>query len=478
MPFDFQKKTPESLGIRSKDILTFLDRLQEKHVELHSLVLLRHGDLAAEGWFAPYRQELPHVLYSLSKSFTSTAIGFAIQEGLLSLEDFVVSFFPEKLPGRPCENMEAMQIRHLLTMSTGHEEEPGIIGTEDWVETFLTSYVPHKPGTHFLYNTPATYMLSAILQKVTGISVEEYLIPRLFEPLGIQEHRWEVCPKGITTGGFGLNLKTRDIARFGQFLLQEGKWEGRQLLDPQWIREATAFQVQSAWEKDWGCGYGYQFWRCVPGQGIYRADGMHGQICVVFPEQDAVLAATAGTNGQTELDCVWEKLLPAFQDHPLPEDPSGLAQLEERLSSLSLPLPEGEAHHSQEAEFSGRLYELSSNFLGLTALSFTFGQKPSVTFYAGEAKACMPIGLGCWKESLAFTKLDDVHTFQPVGFERAALAGAWDGDTFCLKMISNTTPYTDLFRISFEGNALVVEHQRPLNPFSTSQERILGVCHL
>lgn len=231
----FSTASPASLGVSPAGLQTFLEEIDRRHLGVHGFVLLRRGITIAEGWWKPYRAELPHQLFSLSKSFTSTAIGFAVQEGLLRLDDRVVSFFPEKLPCRPCENMEKMQIRHLLTMSTGHSVEPDIFHPGKLAAEFLRSYVDLEPGSRFLYNTAATYMLSAILQKRTGETLTRYLTPRLFRPLGIPVPQWDSDPDGVNLGGFGLNLDTRSIARFGQFLLQKGCWNGRQLLNPEWI---------------------------------------------------------------------------------------------------------------------------------------------------------------------------------------------------------------------------------------------------
>ena len=212
---------PKDMHVSSKKILDFINAIEENQLGLHSFMLTRKGTVIAEGYWNPYNEDSTHMLFSLSKSFTSTAIGFAVQEGLLHLSDRVISFFPDRLPCAPCENMQKMEIRHLINMCTGHDIEPPLLG-EDRVYQFLTSYVALEPGSRFLYNTPATYMLSAILQTVTGQTVFEYLQPRLFGPLGIENIWWESCPKGINAGGFGLNLKTEDIAKFSVFLLQKG----------------------------------------------------------------------------------------------------------------------------------------------------------------------------------------------------------------------------------------------------------------
>ena len=215
-------------------------------------------------------------------------------------------------------------------MSTGHQDEVNLRDETNWVKAFLAHPVPHKPGTHFKYNTPATFMQSAIVQKVTGEKVVDYLRPRLFEPLGIAPPKWDENPQGISLGGYGLYLKTEDIAKLGQLYLQNGVWNGKRLIPAEWIQEATSKQVSNGSDptKDWDQGYGFQFWRCR--HGAYRGDGKDGQFCIVLPKQNAVIAITANTGDmQGELNVVWDKLLGAFQDKPLAENEAALAELKQ-----------------------------------------------------------------------------------------------------------------------------------------------------
>lgn len=329
------RSTPEAQGVSSAVIREFIETANKDVDSMHSFMLVRHGHVVAEAWWDPESADKPHVLWSLSKSFTSTAVGLAIAEGKLSLDDHVLKFFPDDAPPEPSENLKAMQVRHLLSMSCGHKDEPKLNSQTPWVKTFLAHPVPHKPGTHFRYNTPGTYMLSAIVQKVTGKTVLEYLKPRLFDPLGIRDPRWDKSPQGISIGGYGLFVRTEDIAKFGQLYLQQGKWSGKQLVPADWIKQASSKQVSNGSKpnSDWNQGYGYQFWRCR--HGAFRGDGKDGQFCIVLPEQDAVIAITAKTrNMQAELNVVWDKLLPAFHDQALTEAPEEQARLKATISKL------------------------------------------------------------------------------------------------------------------------------------------------
>jgi CubicO group peptidase (beta-lactamase class C family) len=220
-PADLPRSTPEAQGVPSAAVLAFVEDAEKKVDALHSLMVLRHGHVVVEGWWEPYRRDDPHVLFSLSKSFASTGIGLAIAEGRLRLDDTAVSFFPEDAPAEPSDNLKAMRVRDLLAMSTGHhadviEQFPYTDPSVSQTKHFLFLPVAHKPGTHFVYNTPASFMLSAIVQKMTGTPLVDYLRPRLFEPLGISNPKWDATPKKVSLGGFGLSITTEDIARFGQ----------------------------------------------------------------------------------------------------------------------------------------------------------------------------------------------------------------------------------------------------------------------
>lgn len=329
------RATPESQGVSSKAIADFIQAADEKVSSMHSLMILRHGKVIAEAWWAPETADKPHVLWSLSKSFTSTAVGLAVQEGKLSIEDRVVSFFPEDLPAESVENLRNMRVKDLLTMSTGHADEPNVRQSQDWIKSFLAHPVPHAPGSFFRYNTPATFMQSAIVQKVTGQTVVEYLQARLFDPLGIDPPRWDKNPQGISLGGYGLFLRTEEIAKFGQLYLQKGIWQGKQLIPADWVDLATSKQV-SNWNNpssDWNQGYGFQFWRCR--HNAFRGDGKDGQFCIVMPDQDAVVVMTANTaNMQAQLSLVWDHLLGGFQAEVLAEDSKSQEVLSELCKNL------------------------------------------------------------------------------------------------------------------------------------------------
>jgi hypothetical protein len=265
-----ERGVPEAHGVSSKGLAAAISAL-EGFSSINSVMIMRHGVVLAEGWWHPYAPQYPHKLFSLSKSFTSTAIGMAIAEGLFTLDDPLSRYFRDKMPAELTPRLEAMTVRHLLTMSSGHACCPlaAIVHSEhrrDWQRGFFAMPLAHDPGSRFAYNSTATYMLAALIYRRAGMNVLDYLMPRLFAPLGIAQPTWDCCPAGINIGGWGLKLCTEDIAKFGQLYLQQGQWQGQQIVPAEWVAMATSKQISNDMNKepDWKQGYGFQFWRLTP----------------------------------------------------------------------------------------------------------------------------------------------------------------------------------------------------------------------
>ncbi len=459
---------PESQGVSSSALLAFIEAADRDIDAMNSFMLVRHGRVVAEGWWSPYEAEAPHSLYSLSKSFTSTAVGLAIAEGKLSVDDEVLKFFPDDAPAEPGKNLKSMRVSDLLRMSTGHQEEPKRTLDEPWTRTFLAQPVPFKPGTHFLYNTSATYMLSAIVQKATGQTVLDYLRPRLFEPLGIDHPTWEASPQGISAGGYGLSVRTEDIAKFGQLYLQKGKWEGKQLVPEAWVEAATARQTSNGSNpgSDWDQGYGYQFWRSR--HGAYRGDGAFGQYCVVLPEQDAVIAITSGVKDmQAVLNVVWDKLLPALKEGTLPPDDQARRKLEDRLKGLSIRPQQGTASPSKMI---GKTFAFPANDRKLESITLEAdGDKDTTTIVvrSGGVDRRIVCGSGSWKRGRI--------ALGPLPEQPAAASGAWTGDdTYTAKVCFYETPFQATLRLKFAGDELRFESQSNVGFGATKQPALVG----
>ncbi len=463
------RSTPEAQGISSERVLGFVDAVNTSKHEFHSFMLLRHGHVVAEGWWHPYRPRAPHMLYSLSKSFTSTGIGFAVAEGRLTVNDPVIRFFPKEVPEEISEHLSALRVKDLLTMAVGHAQDStgSLWAEENWVRKFLSLPIPNAPGSAFLYNSGATYMLSAIVQEVTGQQLLAYLQPRLFAPLGIEGVSWETCPRGINTGGWGLKIRTEGLAKFGQLYLQRGTWNGKQLLPASWVDEATSFKIQqpapdlerAKQTSDWHQGYCYQFWRCR--HNAYRGDGAFGQFLIVMPEQDVVVAITSETsNMQGILDLVWQHLLPGMEASPGATTQNESA-LRRRLDGLALLPPSGQKSSPRARQVSGKIFSIHNNPGGVESVSLTF-HRGACVFALKDQKGEYRVscGLGRWVEGDTAMPGEPPRLTRgkPPPSSRVAATGVWsDPNTFQMTWRFYETPHHDTVTCRFESGQIRVE---------------------
>ncbi|MDB5145348.1 MAG: hypothetical protein JWQ66_4061 [Mucilaginibacter sp.] len=375
--FVLPRSTPEAQGISSAGVSKFLDAIKESGQEFHSLMILRHGHVVAEAWWAPYSSEHRQQLYSLSKSFTGTAIGLAVSEGLLTVDDLIIKFFPDYLPREVSNNLASLKIKHLLSMSVGHARdsililEASPIGVP-WEKTFLSLPVVFKPGSQFMYNSGASFMLSAIIKKVTGKTAHEYLKARLYEPLGITNTTWGENWEGINMGASHLRMPTEDIAKFGQLYLQKGMWNGKQVISQEWVAAASSRQIENGKnDSSWGYGYGYQFWLNPPGG--FRADGAFGQYSMILPGLDAVVAITSESmETKKTMQIVWDVLLPEMKGAQLPAHPADHKALLTELKALKYePLQLARTSATSE-KISGKEFMLDKNPFNVKSVTFSF----------------------------------------------------------------------------------------------------------
>lgn len=368
--------TPEQVGVKSSVITAFINEINENNLGLQSFTVVRHDKVCAQGFFKPYNKDIPHVLYSMSKSVTSTAVGFAVSEGLINLNDRVVKFFPECLMSkRPFNRM--ITVRMLLTM---HSDKLITVldekGGTDWVQNFFNAPFLLPPNTKFNYISENTTMLSAIITKVTGMSVIDYLYPRIFEPLGIEKPFWESDGKGNNAGGWGLYMKSEDLAKFFLPYIHGGKWkDGTQIIPAIWVKEATRKQVDSVSDGyiDNMMGYGYQFWR-NPVPNSYRADGLFGQRCFMFPEYDALVVLNCGEAEDYKVMKIFWKYFPeCFGYGELPENKAEYQQMLETIDNCSVEdLPKSERNRELEEKISGRLITCkTSEFVSVVSITIT-----------------------------------------------------------------------------------------------------------
>ena len=435
--------SPASVGIDPTAITALADAVDAKGLGVHGLVIARHGRVVAESWWHPYRPDQPHMMFSVSKAFTSMAVGLAIDEGLLRLDEPTHEIFPEfrEIPGQT--------VRHLLTMTSGHRTDlfdvfqslPG----RDWVELFFDAPAPYEPGARFVYSTAATYVLAAAVVRRSGQGLTAYLDERLFGPLGWATPHWEKDARGIEHGGTGLKLTTRQLAQFGQLLLQRGEWEGRQLVPAAWVDEASALQTRNPWfdGHESRIGYGFQLWRSSHG---FRADGMCGQFAVVIPELDLVVATTSGAGDANRiLEAIWSELLPGVDPSAGPGDPDGgvFASGERRVPEPRVV----QADAAAEAALAGRTFRLPRNPAGVETLAVSFDDDTVTVELTGErlGRRRLVAGRREWVDGRFASPLESLPEVPC-----AARAG-WSKGALELHLQLTGTPFRWIWRLVADG---------------------------
>lgn len=426
------RTSPSAAGVDAAGLLDFVDALEAAPgIDPHSLMLVRGGHVVAQGWWAPYAADRVHLLYSLSKSFTSTALGLAVGEGLIDLDATVLSYFPELDADITDPRSRGLLVRHVAAMAAGHPVDmlsaAADLDPVDLVRGFLLLPPESEPGSVFAYSQPCTFTVGAIVARVSGESLTGYLRPRLFEPLGIGTVGWQRDASGREIGYSGLHAPTSAIAALGQLYLQDGRWDERQLLPAGWVGQATRSQVSTAAEAnpDWQQGYGFQFWMARHG---YRGDGAFGQFCVVLPEYDAVLAITSQTpDMQSVLDLVWTHVLPALAGAG---SAAADAELAARLVALGIPPVVGNGDGDGSGDGGGAARRSFTPAAGNDQPSLT-GVTVSgsdghwqLELVEGDDRVAARIGVGEWVVTDAF-----------------AASGAWTGGDLHVDVIFVETPH-------------------------------------
>jgi len=452
---------PESQGVPSDAILRFVQRIEKEVDSVHSFVLLRNGHVVASGWWHPYSFEFKQEIYSITKSITSTAIGIAVSEGIIRIDDLVSSFFDtEQINFKYLRKNKKLRILHLLTMSSGHHVDAlwPIQEGVDWTKKILNTDITHDPGTHFLYNEGASYLLSVILTRVTGYKLIDYLRPRLFEKLGINNLSWEESPENINIGGWGLRITTEDIAKFGQLYLQNGMWNKQQVISPQWVSAARSHQISTGdTPKDnWEWGYGYQFWTLK--DNAYAACGAFGQYCIVIPNENLVLATTAGTNSsQSILNILWEELIPFLNNTRSISKTVKFTELNKYLSTLTLPTPKGTDSVSIVKKFNKRCFSLEPNKLGIKKISFYFEQNVIKIVKENDSRHTLLVGYKSWAMNsiIGIWPWEHSHKFQK---KSLAISGAWESDNiYTTKLYFCDSPHSIILRFQFTISQILIE---------------------
>ncbi|MBQ6747269.1 MAG: serine hydrolase [Bacteroidaceae bacterium] len=385
---ELPRSTPEREGVPSYAVSALLDSLFAiPQTDIHSVMVLRHGKVIAEVYPEPFKAEYQHTQYSCSKTFVSAAVGLAVDANLLRVTDRVATFFPDKLPTEVTPELASMTIHDLLIMASGIDPD-GNLRAENtyWLKPLLAKTV-QTPGKLFKYDSLCTYMLSAIVQQVTGKTIFAYLQEKLFKDLHIEKVSWEESPEGITTGGWGLFIQPESLAKMGQLLLQKGRWNGKQLLSEAWVSQMMTTHIDTGG----GRGYGYQMWEASK-DGAFRADGRFGQYIVVMPKQDMVVVITQCSNAPNPW-IVSQVLAPAVQDEALMVD-KGYQVLQKQLQRYSYPTVSGKAKSKLAKLLANKTFKLSDNQFGWKDISILHDDKQLTIVITDQQGFCSELSAG------------------------------------------------------------------------------------
>lgn len=453
---------PADAGVDSRAVLDFIDRVFAHDLDLHSVMVYRHGMVVAEAWSWPYASRRPHMMHSLTKSVTACGVGAAIDEGYFGPDDAVVSFFEDELPPVVDDKLAAMTVRDLLTMQSGHAESVSgsvfrQVGTS-WIAEFFKVPVVYQPGTHFLYSSAVSFMLSAIVSRTTGESLRDFLQPRMFEPLGISGIRWGASPNGISSGGNGLTWQTADSLKLGILHLQMGAWGDRRVLPRGWVESATRAQVPAG-------NYGYQWWVNDAAKAYYAA-GAFGQYAIVFPRHDAVVAITAGVQRSSSvLDIAWDYFPEAFGAGRTEAGAAADAALRERTEHLRL-LPEARSTSSPVVDaVSGQTYVMEANADGVSTVELSFvDDRLEFRLADHRGEHLVVAGLADWIEgstSITGNKLH--HQYQSDDMKVVAHARWFDDRTLEMTWQFVETAWVDHVVCRFAGGRISIDRRTNAN---------------
>lgn len=404
----FAYKTPESIGVSSRNVLAFLDQVEKEGVFLHSFAMLKGEEIFAEGYRPPFDEHWLHRMYSVSKTFVSMAIGAYVGDNLGLLNAKVTSFFPEYCHMDMHPYLKETTIRDLLMMSTpfpvpSYGWRMPTQKEKDWVWTFFHAPVDHPAGTIFSYDTAGTYMLCALLERVTGKDFLTYLKEKALLKTGFSADSWCVkAPEGYAWGGSGVECTLIDLARFARLVMNGGKWRGEQLLPEAYIKEATSRQIdncQNGFPEHGHStnGYGYQIW--ITPDNTFSFLGMGTQLAICMPEEDLLFVCTADTQGNpdayaTVFHALW-RWIKETAGEPLDEDPAAFAALNDRLDNLVYPVVKGAKTSPIAGSVDGKTYILGENPMGIKKIAVRFdGDEGVLCWENAQGYKELPFGIG------------------------------------------------------------------------------------
>lgn len=471
--------TPKSAGVPSKLILDFLNGCEANRVELHNVIIVKDGKIIFEGHAQPYAADIPHYVHSMTKAFTNTAAGIAYSQGLLKLEDKVVSFFPEHVPEHLTEFQKEMTVKDLITMRSGMDED--INGSEfrtiktSWIARYFKQPVVYKPGTHYFYCSGNTFMTSAIVQKVTGKTTHELINEYIVPELGMRPFTWTKSPEGICSGNSGISICAEDIVRFGLLYLNHGCWNGKQVLSREWVDRSLGL-VDPVERKPEDPRYNYH-WSQHISQDIYSADGFLGQFCTIVPKLNMVLAVTSATaaNANIDMEDMLKKHLvdPLLAGVTVDDDWDDVLEKKGKYMNLTPNMPKLE----NEPVLTGyRTYLMEPNEDGISKLVFRFDRE-HILFGMEDARGLnwLKVGLHRFEEDYSGITGNYLHHEMQSDHEHI-FAGAWWTSSEVLQMEWRfvETAFCDYVEFHFEGNTVSMHRRVNVNSKALERPRITG----
>ena len=484
---EFPRVTPESVGIPSAAVEKLLDTLEfGGFTEPHGLMIYRHGKVCAEGWWSPYASGMKHALMSHTKTYAGTAVGIAVTEGLVKLEDRLIDIFPDLAPEEPSEYLKKLKVQDVLTMGVGMPRMPK--QELDWVKAFLANEIVYEPGTRFIYSTSCE-LQAAIVRRVSGLGLMDYLKPRLFDKLGIDAKNlyWARQGDGCEFCSAGLQATTEDNLRLMALYLQKGVWEGERILSEEFVRLATTTRISTVHPDDKrppqpniNPGYGFMLWMCLP-EDSYRADGMGGQYTVVLPRQDMLISITESSDDPFRvLDAFWE-LLKDVGDAPLPEDAEAAGRLKRRMQRLCLPAEPVAPWARRREMVDGTAWRMASGSVSFGSTRFDFGFNRGMTEFAlrfcGDHMAFTFTEDGVTQTVRA--NMDGSRHWNDVASGAVLASAYWlDDDTLRLVWRPVTGMFTRKIDFAFEGTGCRITDEGGLNirlPGTPGPEPIFAV---
>ncbi|MBQ1467052.1 MAG: serine hydrolase [Solobacterium sp.] len=468
-------------GVPAEFIYRFLQECENNNIELHSVMMARHGKVFFEAFARPYGPEIPHYVHSMTKAFTNTAAGLAYTQGLLNLDDKVISFYPEHAPKEPTEYQKEMTVKDLITMRSGMDKD--INGSEfrtiktSWIARYFQQPVPYKPGTHFFYCSGNTFMTSAIVQKVTGMTAHDVINKYIVPELGMRPFTWTKSPEGICSGNSGISLCVEDIVKFGQLYLNHGEWNGKQIIAREWADRSLGL-YDPVQRKEGDPLYNYH-WMQYKSEDIYSAEGFLGQFCSLVPKLDMVIAITSATGAKAEIgadailrDCIVEPMLKGAQESGDWED-----MLERKRQYMNL-MPRMLKIEDEPELNEARTYSAEENEDQISRIILKFDHD-SVLFGMEDHRGLnwVDAGLREFKEGYTGITTNYLHHEMQSDHDHVFACAWWETQNV-LKMEWRfaETAFCDFVTVTFEGDT--IRFNRRVNVNSKALERPTVTAHL